>query len=213
MKEFQIHKGKVYLLPVIHGLVDESKKVENAFYKIHPECVAIGVAPEDIEIMEKIKGNEEFEMPLQHQYYLMHLSRYGKVSLPPPDIIAVHEISKKEKVPLHAIDIDDKTYADIFTENVSIFSLMRHSRKIKKLAKKEFSVSTPEEFVYEWDREINSIKSFRKIEEEREKKMAENIVKLCKKYRSILAVIPLERYEGVVNMLESYKKGKAITEV
>ena len=212
MKEFSIHGSTIYLLPVIHGLAKEGEKVKNIFYKFHPECIAIGIAPEDIELIDKIKDTENVEMPLQHQYYLIHLSKYGEVSLPPSDILVANEISRKENIPLHAIDIDDETYADMLTENVSIFSLIRHSRKIKKLAQKEFSAKTAEEFVYELYNEINSIKSFKKIEEEREGRMAKAIIKLCGRYKKVLAVVPLEKYEGILKKLESYKKGKSITE-
>ncbi|MCD6331277.1 MAG: hypothetical protein J7L80_03650, partial [Thermoplasmata archaeon] len=62
------------------------------------------------------------------------------------------------------------------------------------------------EFVFEWDKEINSIKSFRKIEDIRERRMAENLAKLCKSYKKILAILPLEKLNGIENRLERYKK-------
>lgn len=206
-----MEKNKLYLLPVIHGLSGEEIKVRNAFKKVNPDCIAIGIAPEDIEIMKKIKGDEEFDMSLQHQYYLMHLSRYGKISIPPSDIKTACEIAEENKIPIEAIDIDDEEYAELLTKNVSIFALLQHSRKIKKMGKKKFRATNAEEFVYEWDNEVNNIKSFRKIEEKREEKMFSNLIKLCKKYERILAIIPLEKHEKIASMLERYKKSSSIT--
>ncbi len=211
MKKIVIEKNKLHLLPVIHGLAGEDAKVRDAFEKVKPDCIAIGVAPEDIEIMSEIEGNEEFEISLQHQYYLMHLSKYGKVSIPPSDIKTACEIAHNHNIPLETIDINDEEYAELITKNVSIFALLKHSRKIKKMAKKKFKAKTAEEFVYEWDNEINTIKSFKKIEEEREEKMIFNLIELCKKYEKILAIIPLEKYDGLVRRLERYKKSSPIT--
>ena len=206
MEEMHVKKSRVYLLPVIHGLAGEEKKVEEAFKKINPDCIAIGIAPEDVEMIEKVNEQEDFELSLQHQYYLMHLSKYGKVVIPPSDIKMAHKIAKDNNLPLCPIDIDDNEYAELLTQNVSIFALIRHSRKIKRLAKKDFKAKNAEEFVFEWDKEINSIKSFRKIEDIRERRMAENLAKLCKSYKKILAIIPLEKLNGIKNELERYKK-------
>ncbi len=206
MKEIAIKNGKLYLLPIIHGLVGEEKKVEKAFNEILPDCIAIGIAPEDIEIVGKIKGEEEYEISFQYQCYLMHLSNYGKISLPPLDIKIAHELANKNKIPIHAIDIDDNEYADLLTKNVSIFSLIRHSRKVKKLAKKKFNAKNAEEFVMQWNKEINSIKAFKRIEEIREERMAHNLAKLCNSYKKILAIVPFEKYEGIKKRLESYKR-------
>ncbi len=202
MKEITIEGRKLYLLPVIHGLVGEEEKVKKAFEDFSPDCIAIGISPEDIEIMGKIDDTEEYEISFQHQCYLMHLSNYGKISLPPLDIKVAYELAKKNKIPILAIDINDDEYADLLTQNVSIFSLIRHSRKIKKLAKKKFKAKNAKEFVMEWDREINSIKAFRKIEEIREERMTHNLIKLCKNYKKILAIIPFEKYDGIRKRLE-----------
>jgi len=208
MKWKRIGEGKVYLLPVIHGLKGEEEKVKKAFEKVKPDCVAIGIPPEDIEIMEKMdeKNEEEFEMSLQYQYYLFHLSKYGEISLPPLDIKVAYEMAKASGVPFKAIDIDDEEYAELLVDNVSIFSLIRHSAKIRRMGKKKFKAKSAEEFVKEWNREILSIKAFRRLEEIRNGRMAQRIAELCNKYRKVLAIIPLEKYDSISMMLERYKK-------
>ena len=190
MEKFHIDGSIVYLLPVIHALEGEEKKVADAFERMEPDCVAMGISPEDIRLIEREEGDEEFEMSLQHQSYLMHLSAYGNISIPPLDIRTTYEMAKKRGVPVEAVDIDDE----------------RYSRKVKKLSRRKFRAKSAEEFVHEWDRELNAIPSFRRIEDERERHMAERVRRLCSHHKRILAIIQLERCKGVIRELERYKK-------
>lgn len=206
METFRIDGSTVYLLPVIHALEGEERRVASAFEKVKPDCVAVGIPPEDIPLIEQESEEEEIEMSLQHQSYLMHLSAYGNISIPPLDIRTAHDMAKRHHVPMEALDIDDEQYAELLTSNVSIFALIRHSRKVKKLARKKFRAKTAEEFVYEWDRELTAIPAFRRIEGEREKHMAERVRELCRRHKTILAIISLERCRGVAHELERYKK-------
>lgn len=202
MKKLKIDESYVYVVPVIHGLVEEGKKVEKAFDEVIPECIAIGISPEDIEAIK----NKDDEIPSQYEHYLANLSHYGKISIPPSDIKMAYEISVTKGIPLHAIDVDDDEYADLLIKNVSTISLIKYSRKIKKLGKKNFKARDAEEFIREWDEYMTSIKSFKKIEEAREEKMAENVKELCKKCKKMLVIVPMERYDGFIERLERYKK-------
>ncbi len=204
MKEMKIEGSTIHILPVIHGLSEEGENVEKAINKINPDCVAIGISKEDVEAIKNYNGR--MEMPPQYEYYLLYLSNYGKVAVPPPDIKKAHEICTKKNIEIAAIDVDDDEYADLLVKHVSIISLIRQSRKMKKLKNKKFRARNAKEFVFEWDNYMTSIKAFRKIEEAREKKMALNLQKLAKRFKKILAIIPLERYEGVASELERYKK-------
>lgn len=200
----EINGKKVYLLPIIRGLAGEGEKVKKLFYEINPDCIALTVADEDLKLIgKKIDGAS---MPAEYQYYLIHLSEYGELSIPSQDIIFADEISKKEKVPLFAIDMNDDEYMEKFVEYISLFSLIRYSRKVKKLAKKKFNAKSAEEFVVMWDKEINSIKSFKKLEEERENTIVKKILNLCNKYEKLLVIVPLEKYESISKKLERYKK-------
>ena len=206
MKKVILEGSELVIIPVIHGLVGEEKKVQNALKNVKPDCIALGIPPEDIDIMKKIEGDEEFEMSLQHQYYLKHLSNYGEISLPPLDIKLAIDFSSNNDIPIMAIDINDDEYSELLTKNVSIFAIVKHSRKIKKIAKKKFKARNAEEFVFEWDKELSSIKPFRKIEEMREERNMKNLVSLCKQYKKILAIIPLEKFRGIIERLERYKR-------
>ncbi|MCD6512796.1 MAG: hypothetical protein J7K61_04265 [Thermoplasmata archaeon] len=201
MRKIKVKKCTIYILPVIHGLREEERKVEKAFEDVKPDCIAIGISPEDIEGLKEDSDG----MAQQYEYYLAHLSRYGKIAVPPPDIKRAYELAIENKIELHTIDVDDDEYATLLVKNVSIIALIRHSRKMKKLNKIEIKADNAEEFVMKWDKYMNSIKGFRKIEEAREKAMAENLVKIADKCKKILAIIPLERSNGVITHLERYK--------
>ncbi|MBC7081402.1 MAG: hypothetical protein H5T44_04075 [Thermoplasmatales archaeon] len=199
----EINGKKIYLLPVIRGLAGEGEKVKKSFYEINPDCIAIVTADEDLKLIgEKI---EEASMPIEYQYYLLHLSRYGEIAIPPQDIIVADEISKKEKIPLFAVDMNDDEYMEKFVEYISLFSLIRYSRKVKRLAKKKFNAKNAEEFVVMWEKEITSIKSFKKLEEERENKIAEKILNLCNKYEKLLVIIQFEKYGAILEKLKNKK--------
>lgn len=208
MEHLYINTAKIYILPIVHALAGEEKKIYRSFDSVKPSCVAIGVSPEDIEIIksETHENKDDVELGIQHQTFLLHLSSYGKITIPPRDIIVVHELAEDNNIPIVAIDIDDEMYANLLTENVSIVSLMRHSRKIKKLSKKKFKAQTPQDFVIEWNKEVNKIKAFNKIEELREEHMVKKIVDLCSKYKTILMILPYEKKENVIHLLERYKK-------
>ncbi len=200
MKEVRIEKSVIHFLPVIHGLTEEGKKVEKAINEIKPDCVAVGISEEDVEAIKEY--DSQLEMPPQYEYYLLYLSNYGKVSVPPADIKKAYEICNEKNIEMHPIDVNDDEYADLLIKNVSIISLIRQSRKMKKLRNKKFKAKNAREFVFEWDDFMTSIKAFKKIEMARERKMAEELKKLARKYKRVLAIIPLERYEGVLNRLE-----------
>ena len=78
--------------------------------------------------------------------------------------------------------------------------LIRHSLRKKRLYKKRFKASTPEEFSILWDKEITKISGFKELENEREKYMAkkikENIIG-----KKILVVVDYERMEGIISYL------------
>ncbi|MEM1514000.1 MAG: hypothetical protein QXW78_02815 [Candidatus Thermoplasmatota archaeon] len=204
----EINGKKVYLLPVIRGLAGEGEKVKNLFYEINPDCIAITIADEDLKLVGK--KIEATSMPAEWQYYLIHLSRYGEITIPSQDITVADEISKKENVPLIAVDMNDDEYMEKFVEYISLFSLIRYSRKIKRLAKKKFNAKNAEEFVVMWEKELTAIKSFKRLEEEREDTIVKKILDLCNKYEKLLVIVPFEKYESISIKLERYKKHSAL---
>ena len=196
------------MLGVIHGLEKEGERVKYAFKRIRPDCIAVGIPKEDVAILEKcMDGEAEFETTPEQDYFLEYLSLYGKVSIPPKDLLTAYEISAKEGISLEAIDLDDEEYATVYTKNISIFGVLKSSRRIKKLRKKEFAARTPEEFVEEWEKWMCT-KSFYAVENAREEKMASCLFSLASKHKRILAIIPYQRFDGVLQKITGLKKHK-----
>ncbi|MEA2054530.1 MAG: hypothetical protein U9O96_05375 [Candidatus Thermoplasmatota archaeon] len=208
-KTVTIKNCRIYLVGIIHGLEREGDRVKNAFEMIQPDCFALGVPEEDIVTIKKfVRDNIEFDMSPEQARFFECLSRYGKVSIPPSDLVVSHKLSVKEDIPLEALDIDDEHYADIFAKNVSLISFIWNSKKNKELRKKKFTAGTAEEFVEEWERNFNSTKPFKAIEKARERNMASRLFDLASQYERILAVIPYQRFDGVLDELIALKKHK-----
>lgn len=211
MEKVQVNGSIIYLLPVIYAFDEDENKIKNAVELLSPNCIAVGIPPEDVEFIGCDAKDDNAELSLQYEVYLAFLENFGNVTLPPRDIQRAHALTKERNIPFETIDVDDATYTDMLTENVSMMSLIRQSRRIKRVAKKGVRAETAESFVLEWDRIINGIPSFKKLEELREQHMARTLVTLCQKYTTILAIVPLERYKGVLFMLERYKKEPLIS--
>ncbi len=203
-KEVTVKTCRIHIIGVIHGLESEGERVRNAFEEFMPDCIALGIPKEDIATIKKfVKEGMEFGMSPEQECFFEHLSRYGKVAIPPSDLLVSYELSTDENMPLEALDIDDENYADIFTKKVSLISFIRNSRRNKKLSNKEFDASTAEKFIEEWERRYNSMKSFKAIEKAREKNIASRLFSLADRYGRVLAVISYQRFDGVVDGLSS----------
>lgn len=207
-KTIVIKNCTICMLGVIHGLEKEGERVKYAFKRIKPDCIAVGIPKEDIDTLKKcIEEETEFEITPYQEYFFECLSSYGKVSIPPKDLLIAYNLSVKEDIPLEPIDMDDEEYATVFTENVSLLSILRTSRKMKKLAKKKFFAQKAEEFVEEWEKWMCT-KSFYVVENAREEKMASRLFSLANRHKKILAVIPYQRFDGVLQKMTELKKHK-----
>jgi pheromone shutdown protein TraB len=78
---------------------------------------------------------------------------------------------------------------------------MYHSIRWRWLKKKNFKAETARDFVLAWDKAVNSMKGFRNLENKREEHMASQLTRLSKKYSSVLAILELERTEGILQRL------------
>jgi len=198
----------ICMLGVIHGLEREGERVKSAFKRVKPDCIAVGIPKEDVATLKKcIEEETDFEITPYQEYFFECLSSYGKVSIPPKDLITAYNLSLKEGIPLEPIDMDDEEYANVFTENVSLLSILKSSRRMKKLSKKKFFAQKAEEFVEEWEKWMHT-KSFYVVENAREEKMASRLFLLAGKHKRILALIPYQRFDGVLEKITLKKHKK-----
>jgi hypothetical protein len=199
MRKIQTGSSKIYIPEIIIGLTSERSKVKRAYNKIKPGVVAIQTSEEELEGLKSVVEGQEYEYFLSNyeEVYARKLALFGEVKVPPPCYETALKICIENEIPISAIDMDDMYFADVFIENISGLDLVRHSLRIKRLRRKKFKAKTPEDFVREWDKEINKLKGFRNLESKREEHMARELLRLAKKHDRILCIMEMQRAEGV----------------
>jgi len=203
VRTLELGKCALSVLPTIKGLDMERPHVKKAILSVHPEAVALPVSIEGLKGLRAIHRGKKIEFFLSHyeEIYAVRLSYYGKVAVPPPSYSEALEVCLAENIPLKAIDMDETQFADAFCESISGPGLMYHSIRWRWLKRKNFKAETARDFVLAWDTAVNSMKGFRNLENRREVHMAAQITKLSKKYASVLAILELERTEGIIQRL------------
>jgi len=131
--------------------------------------------------------------------YSRKLATFGDVELPPPSFMAAVRSADRERVPLHDIDLNDDEYTLVFVDNVTYWQLIKHSRKVKSM--RRYKARNPSDMATEWDRRIRSIKGFKVLERERERKMAMELADQLAKHDRVLAVIDTMRVSGILELL------------
>ncbi len=192
----------VQILGVIKGLKSEAGTVKDAFDAFQPDRVAISISEEELDGLREMPDDYEPELTRYEEIYAQGLSRFGEVSAPPPCYVAALELADHFKIPVVPVDMDESTYTDLYCAVVDGTSLFRHSTRTWMVKRRTFSDRSPEEFVLAWDRAVNNLDCFRRIERERAETMAKGIKKACGDARRLLAVIELERMAEVRLLLE-----------
>ncbi len=203
MKVLKIGNRYIYLLGVIRGLEADRDKVRKAFIKYKTKAIAISSSEEELEGLRDYlaKRSDSVVGTNLQTIFGIKLSQYGTVRLPPPAFSEAYEIFKDYRIPLLAIDMDKEMYHENFTKNVSGLDYYRHIARMGRLERKKFKEATAEEFVLAWDKHICGLKGFAAVEWNRELHMAERLRELSKEYDSILAVVELERENGIAKKL------------
>jgi len=206
--EVSLGRCRLSMLPTVKGLCREKKNVRAAFADVMPDVVALPVSKEGLLGLGAIHRGKEPEIFLSHyeEIYAIRLSRYGKVAVPPPSYTEAFAAAAEAKIPVKAIDLDEDAFADAFCQDVSTSNLVYHSLRWKWLKRRSFKKAvTARQFALEWDRAVNSLRGFRNLESRREEHMARRLLALAGQYKNVLAVIELERMDGVVRRLKAGK--------
>jgi len=90
----------------------------------------------------------------------------------------------------------------MYTKTVGTMEFIREHGVAKKGMKRIFDGSTPEKLAKQWDAFVNSsIKSYGKLAEKREEYIANEIKDVTNYRRSLLAIVEVERVDGIVERL------------
>ncbi|UCE92047.1 MAG: hypothetical protein JSV90_02590 [Methanobacteriota archaeon] len=188
------HGGStIHILPVIRGLTSEVEPVRKAFAEVKPDLMAISLCKEELDGLRRLPSDYEPELSRYDEIYVTGLARYGEVAAPPPCYVAAVEIADSEKIPVIPIDVDEESYTELYCASISGSALFRDSTRTWLLRKRAFSADTAEEYVTKFDRAVNNMRGFRRIEDERVDWMVRELLKTTGKAKDPLAVVEYER--------------------
>lgn len=198
--------GREYhVLGTVRGLVSEAARVREAFDRVRPHGVALGVGPEDLEGLRRLEGGEAYEHEFSEadEVYAAYLGQFGEVQLPPRDLAEALRLAAERALPVVAIDFPEVAYVDAFTKAISGWQLLRYQRRIRKLARKPPAADDAMEFHLTWDREVGRLGGFGRLEAQREAHMAAELAKADLPAGRILVLLEGARAEGVLRHLEA----------
>ncbi len=206
----RVRGSEVHVLGSVFGLVEEAPRVEAAIRELAPDAVGLGVSPGDLQgLRDYLQGKaggpeagaEAPEVEFGEDPYSDGLAKYGEVRLPPPQLVAAVETAGEVDVPVEALDVDEETYTDTFTEHVSTWQLFWHTRRERKLEKRPPEVDTAWEYAATWDESKLRSKGLARVEALREEHMAEALTRLAGSHPVVLAVVEAPRAAGVAERL------------
>lgn len=201
MIEKRINGHRVFLLPVIKGLVSEAETVENAFQSVRPEKVFIPVSPEQLQMLGNKENYAEYDPSMIEAAYAYFLGNFGPVEIPPPCYVQAYDLCMQRGIEIAALDMDEESFTELYCDSIGTMEMFRESRFAKKAPKKRFDLRSAPAFVKDWDSKVNSTRGFRSLEKAREKFMADLLQQECRS-DGILALIELERMDGVLALLD-----------
>lgn len=190
------------MLSVVKGLVSEKEKVADAMRNDY-DAVGIALGADQI---EEIKRRDEIEegpevpdLDLVYSHYLM---TFGKIDLPDPPFTEAIDICVQRSIEIVPLDMDEESYADLFCDKVTTWELFKEDKIAKKALKHKFNLSSPEQFVIDWDDYVNKkIKGFYLMRLEREAFIADSIINSVAGKKNMLVVLELERMAGVLDLI------------
>ena len=203
MISLEMNGCRLDIIPIVKGLISERDKVIDAMSKNDYETCGVSWGIEEIEAVrrrDEITGdNETNDLDV---VYLYKLKRFGDVDMPDPAFTyAVDEFSKKG-VAVIPLDMSDDEFSEAYCREVSTWDFLKENKIVAKAMKKEFTSTSPEDFIMEWDSLINEIKGYRKMNALKEEFIADQIADLTKYRKNALILVDYERSERVVSLLE-----------
>jgi len=187
--EISIERSKAMIAGSIYGLCSEAAEVKEALRSFKPDVIAIGISDEDLEALRDKSAVDVYDL------YFSHLSRFGEVSIPSPDLMECIDYSDRNGVEIRAIDVSDDEFSTLLYTNVSSLELLRRSgRRIRVRSR------SAEDFSREWDRKKNR-GGFGEINGACERRMVERIRAMAESHGRIFVLLDLPRFDGVMAIL------------
>ena len=196
----------IYLFGGIKGLIRDGDDLRNLLIRVEPSTILIGISPEELRgLSEFLKDPFELSLSDYEMIYGIVLSSYGEVMTPAPIFTEALLYGEKHNIRMIALDMDEDKFGDNFTREIGTWSMIRHSVRKRRLMKKQFTGETAEEFVQQWNDNIERIDGFRRIEQKRLEEMEINFAESMKTMsnQTVVVVVEYEKYPGMHQYLES----------
>lgn len=202
MHEIELNGSRIYVLPVIKGLVSEGEKVRNAISEIRPQAVGISISKEELEGLRSYQG-EEIELSDLEEAYKVGLQEFGEVLLPPPCYLEAVKVTDELGIPLIPIDMNEELFSERYCELIGGLELMKESFFSHRVARKKFIMDRAEEFVLDYDKKVNGGRGISTLNVERENHMSFSTIDLASKYGKLLVLMEMERSLGYVKKMKN----------
>ena len=196
-------KAQIRVLSTVKGLVSEAVVVEEEIESFEPDLVALSIGPEEIEGTRKWDG-EPYDMSGWDEVYGLSLRKLvgdDGVKLPPPSFSKAIKVSDSKNIDVIGIDMDEISFTEAYTKNISTWQLFKRSRLEKSMTKSGIEGQTPEEIALNMESSIRVLSGFANLERERVKTMAENIRLQSERQKKILAIIEISNVSAFVEEL------------
>ena len=200
MREIELNGSRIFVLPVIKGLVSEAEKVRTAISEIRPQAVGISISKEELEGLRSYQG-EEIELSDQEEAYKAGLLEFGEVQLPPPCYTEAVKVTDELGIPLIPIDMNEELFSERYCELIGGLELMKESFLSHRVARKRFAMDSAEEFVLDYDKKVNGGRGISLLNAQREGHMAEVVGSVSSEKPDVLVIVELERSHGLIDAL------------
>ena len=192
------------ILPIIRGLVSENEKVVSALDSKKYDCIAVALGEDQVEqILRRAEAEEDYpDVADLDAVYADFLMNFGTVDLPIPAYVTLVDMCQQRGLELIPLDMGEDLYTDLFCDKVSTMQLFKEDKVARKALKRSFDLSSPENFVMEWDTYVNKkLKGLYLLSLEREAFIADTLVNSIDGHKNMLAVIELERIPGILDLI------------
>ena len=196
--------SEIRILSTVKGLVSESDIVESEIESFNPDLIALGIGPEEVNGTREWDG-EPYDMSGWDEIYGLSLRKIvgdKGVKLPPPSFSTAIKVSDSKKIDVIGIDMDEESFTEAYTKNISTWQLFKRGRLEKSMSKAGIKGKTPEEIALNMESSIRELSGFANLERERVKTMAENLRVQSETRKKILSIIEISNVLELVGELK-----------
>lgn len=202
-QSIKIGTTQIRVLSTVKGLVSEAKVIEKEIDSFIPDLIVLGLSEGEVEGIRKWDG-EPYELSGWDEIYGLSLRKLlgdNSIRLPPPSFTRAIEIADSKNITILGLDMDEETYTDEYTKNISTWQLFKRGRLEKSMVKSGIEGSTPEEIAMNMENSIRQLSGFKKLETLRVEHMVSNLRNNFDNEK-ILVIIEVSNAESLINLLK-----------